>query len=103
MWVSVCVCVCCLTQDRKCYPKQEDSHSSQHRHEEVTGEKNTKDSDGRVIPAKAANGSLVLCSPYKPQEQQGDHHGSDKQLERLEIPAGNRHSQNQVSKSHKLT
>lgn len=82
------VCVSCLTQDRKCYPKQEHSHSSQDRHEEVTSEKNPKDTDGWMIPAKAANGSLVLCSPNKPQEQHCDHHGSDKQLDRLEIPAG---------------
>lgn len=91
-----CACVCCLTQDRKRYPKQEHSHSSQHGHEEVTGEKNAKDGDGGVIPAKAANGSLVLCSPDEPQEQQGDYHGSDKQLEWLEIPRGNRHSQSQA-------
>lgn len=84
--ICVCVCVCCfLTQDRKGNPKQEHGHPSQHWYEEVTGQKNGQHGDWWVVSTETANGSLVLGSPNKAQEQQGEHCCADEQLEGLEI------------------
>lgn len=62
-----------LTQDGERYPEQEHGHSSQHWHEQVTGQKDGQHRHWRVVSTETADGGLVLRRPDEAQEQQGDH------------------------------
>lgn len=82
----------CLTQYREGDSEQEDGHPSQHRYEQVADHEDGQHGRCRVVPTETADGSLVLGGPDEAQEQQGDHHCPDKQLEGLEVPGDRRSS-----------